>query len=74
VSGFDHAGWLQPQLLDQPQWLSGGAFGPEASVFAVLVDLAAVAVLWRWRGLASARVRIDGPNDGGASAAGSAGP
>jgi hypothetical protein len=64
VSGFDHAGWLQPQLLDQPQWLSGGAFGPEASVFAVLVDLAAVAVLWRWRGLASARVRIDGPNDG----------
>jgi membrane protease YdiL (CAAX protease family) len=70
VSGFDHAGWLQPQLLDQPQWLSGGAFGPEASVFAVLVDLAAVAVLWRWRGLASARVRIDGPSDGSDSAAG----
>lgn len=52
VSGLDQAGWLLPQLLDKPQWLSGGAFGPEASVFAVFVDTAAIALLWRWKGVA----------------------
>lgn len=50
VSGIDHAGWLLPQLLDQPQWLTGGAFGPEASVFATLVDAVAVMIMWRWKG------------------------
>jgi len=50
VSGFDQAGWLAPALLDKPQWLTGGAFGPEASIFAVLVDAAVVLVLWRWNG------------------------
>lgn len=52
VSGIGQAGWLSPQLLDKPQWLSGGAFGPEASVFAVLVDVASIALLWRWKGVA----------------------
>jgi len=50
VSGLDQAGWLLPQLLDKPQWLSGGAFGPEASVFALVVDATAIALLWRWKG------------------------
>ena len=52
VSGLQQAGWLLPQLLDKPQWLSGGAFGPEASVFAVVVDAMAVLLLWRWKGVA----------------------
>ncbi len=52
VSGLAQAGWLHPQLLDRPQWLSGGTFGPEASVFAVVVDLAAVLLLCRWKGMA----------------------
>ena len=52
VSGLDQAGWLLPELLGKPQWLTGGAFGPEASVFAVLVDAAAVIVMWRWKGSA----------------------
>lgn len=51
VSGLHQAGWLLPHLLDKPQWLTGGAFGPEASVFAVIVDAIAVLLLWRWRGL-----------------------
>jgi hypothetical protein len=34
VSGFDHNGWLQPLFQGQPQWLTGGEFGPEASLFA----------------------------------------
>ena len=50
VSGMAQAGWLHPQLLDAPQWLSGGAFGPEASVCAVVVDAVAVLLLWRWKG------------------------
>jgi len=50
VSGTHQAGWLLPQLLDRPQWLSGGTFGPEASIFAVFVDAAAVLLLWRWKG------------------------
>ena len=52
VSGFGQAGWLSPELLGKPQWLSGGAFGPEASVFAVVVDTVAIALLWRWNGRA----------------------
>jgi hypothetical protein len=56
VSGWQQSGWLQPHLLDRPQWLSGGAFGPEASVFSVLVDVLAIALLWRWKGRARRRV------------------
>jgi len=52
VSGLTQTGWLLPHLLDKPQWLSGGAFGPEASIFAVVVDALAVLLLWRWKGTA----------------------
>ncbi|MDB6164015.1 MAG: family intrarane metalloprotease, partial [Xanthomonadaceae bacterium] len=52
VSGLHQAGWLLPHLLGAPQWLSGGIFGPEASIFAVGVDVAAVLLLWRWKGVA----------------------
>ncbi|XOV79666.1 MAG: lysostaphin resistance A-like protein [Aestuariibacter sp.] len=50
VSGHEHQGWLQPILQDSPAWLTGSTFGPEASVVAVIVDLAAIIVLWRWKG------------------------
>lgn len=50
VSGFDQHGWFQPILLGQPEWLTGGSFGPEASVFAVLVDVIVIALLLTWRG------------------------
>lgn len=52
VSGLDQTGWLLPHLLDKPQWLTGGSFGPEASIFAVVVDASAVLMLWRWKGVA----------------------
>lgn len=54
VSGTDQAGLLLPQVLDKPQWVTGGAFGPEASVFALVVDVLAVVLVWRWKGLPSA--------------------
>ena len=46
VSGFDHNGWLQPLFQGRPQWLTGGGFGPEGSVFAVVVDVIAIELLW----------------------------
>jgi membrane protease YdiL (CAAX protease family) len=55
VSGLHQAGLLLPHLLDKPQWFNGGVFGPEASIFAVVVDSAAVLLLWRWKGSARAR-------------------
>jgi hypothetical protein len=61
VSGFGQAGWLLPEMLGGPQWLSGGAFGPEASIFAVLVDAVAVWLMWRWGGSASAREAMLAP-------------
>ncbi|KRD79785.1 hypothetical protein ASE43_02480 [Lysobacter sp. Root983] len=53
VSGFAHAGWFHPQLLDRPQWVTGGSFGPEASIFAVVVDVLLIVLLWRWKGSAA---------------------
>ena len=63
VSGLQQTGWLLPQLLDKPQWLSGGTFGPEASVFAVVVDVVAVLLLWRWKGVARDPVIRQLPTD-----------
>jgi uncharacterized protein len=55
VSGVDQAGWWRPVFTGQPEWLTGGAFGPEASVLALVVDLIVLAVLWRWRGSLAGR-------------------
>lgn len=52
VSGYEHNGWLLPQLQAQPDWLTGGKFGAEATVFALVVDCLALWLLWRWRGVA----------------------
>jgi hypothetical protein len=52
VSGFTQTGWLAPTILGQPQWLTGGSFGPEASIFSVVVDVAVLLLIWRWKGVA----------------------
>ena len=57
VSGTEHPGWWQPVFHGAPQWLSGGEFGPEASVFGILVDLLLIGLLWRWKGLATPPAR-----------------
>jgi membrane protease YdiL (CAAX protease family) len=69
VSGLAQGGWLVPHLLGRPQWLTGGAFGPEASVFAVVVDAMAVALLWRWKGTRGAVAVHRGSPSGRASRA-----
>lgn len=50
VSGFSQAGWFTPVFGDAPPWLTGGAFGMEASVCAIGADLVMIGLLWRWRG------------------------
>jgi membrane protease YdiL (CAAX protease family) len=50
VSGFEQTGWFHPLLQSKPEWVTGGPFGPEASVFAVVVDVLLIVVLWRWKG------------------------
>lgn len=65
VSGFDYIGWFHPQFLGRPQWLTGGEFGPESSLFAVLVDLLVIAALWKWKGSVVAmgeEDRLEGPH------------
>jgi membrane protease YdiL (CAAX protease family) len=58
VSGFEQAGWFDPVLADAPHWMTGGGFGPEASVCAIAADLVLIALLWRWKGTrASAELR-----------------
>lgn len=52
VSGFAQAGWFHPLLQDRPEWVTGGRFGPEASIFAVVADVLLILVLWKWKGAA----------------------
>ena len=54
VSGHDQAGWLQPVFQGQAEWLTGGAFGPESSIFSPLVSLFMIVLLWRWKGTVAA--------------------
>lgn len=56
VSGFEQAGWFRPLLLERPEWMTGGRFGPEASLFAVVVDVLLIVVLWKWKGSVDHRV------------------
>lgn len=53
VSGFAQAGWFHPMLQGRPEWMTGGRFGPEASVFAVVADVLLILVLWKWKGAAT---------------------
>ena len=52
VSGYDFAGWWNPVFQGKAEWLTGGAFGPESSIFSPLVSLLMIVLLWRWKGRA----------------------
>jgi membrane protease YdiL (CAAX protease family) len=54
VSGTtDAKGLLQPVFHGRPEWLTGGAFGLEASLPCVIVCGAAILALVRWKGRAA---------------------
>ena len=50
VSGTASQGWWTPAFHGRPEWLTGGAFGLEASLPGVLVCGTAVLGLWAWKG------------------------
>jgi membrane protease YdiL (CAAX protease family) len=50
VSGTTNLGWWTPVFQGRPEWLTGGAFGLEASLPCALVCGAVILALWRWKG------------------------
>ncbi len=50
VSGLDMGGLFRLQITG-PDWLTGGAFGPEAGALAIAMEIALSAILgaWIWR-------------------------
>jgi hypothetical protein len=51
VSGTtDTKGLWTPIFHGKPEWLTGGAFGLEASLPCTLVCLGLIFLLWRWKG------------------------
>jgi len=59
VSGIEHTGWFTPVFGDKASWLTGGEFGPEASIFALMIDALAILLLWKWRGSAAQKEQIE---------------
>ncbi|WP_291270381.1 type II CAAX endopeptidase family protein [Geothrix sp.] len=49
-------GWVRPVFQGRPEWMSGGAFGLEASVFGVIAVLVGIALLWCWKGRGAAPI------------------
>lgn len=49
VSGHDTSGWFKPVFHGMEEWLTGGEFGPEASVFSVLVSIVTFVILLSWK-------------------------
>ena len=47
VSGHEHASLLQ-LTFSGPEWLSGGAFGPEGSVWIIPILLLAIIIMYYW--------------------------
>ncbi len=48
VSGNEQAGLLRPVFADAPVWLTGGAFGLEASIPGLVCVFIAIIFLYRW--------------------------
>ncbi|MGE6762594.1 CPBP family intramembrane glutamic endopeptidase [Corallococcus interemptor] len=53
VSGNESRGWWTPVFEGRPEWVSGGAYGLEASIFCVVVLCGVIAALTRWKGSAA---------------------
>lgn len=50
VSGHEQLGWFTPIFHPMEEWLSGGAFGPEASIFSLLISIITLIILYVWKG------------------------
>lgn len=50
VSGYDQVGWFKPIFHGMEEWVTGGNFGPEASVFSIVVSIITLIILIIWKG------------------------
>jgi len=54
VSGTtNQQGWIHPVFQGKPDWVSGGTFGLEASIFGAVAVLLGIFLLWKWKGSAA---------------------
>ena len=49
VSGFQNEGILSAELSSLDIWLTGGKFGPEASIFATVAEVIVLYWIWSWK-------------------------
>jgi membrane protease YdiL (CAAX protease family) len=49
VSGTDHSGLLIPTFVEVPEWLTGGQFGLEASIFGLFFVVLVLILLFKWK-------------------------
>ncbi|KKO50164.1 hypothetical protein VT06_01495 [Arsukibacterium sp. MJ3] len=62
VSGHQANGLLSPVFNDTPLWLTGGEFGPEASIFSVLVGVVALTLLYCYKGNHQTEAKLNTPD------------
>jgi len=59
VSGHEQVGWFTPEFHGMQQWLTGGQFGPEASIFSVVTSTITLIILLRWKGNKAKKIEIE---------------
>ena len=50
VSGHEQNGWFMPIFHGKEEWVTGGEFGPEASIFSVVVSIITLVILLNCKG------------------------
>lgn len=68
VSGLQHEGVLETHLNNAAIWLTGGKFGPEASILTTIAELAVLLVIYKWDALkpkSPEEIEVDTSNTGG---------
>jgi membrane protease YdiL (CAAX protease family) len=50
VTGHEQSGWFMPVFHGKEQWITGGEFGPEASIFSVVVSIITLVILLNYKG------------------------
>jgi len=61
VSGHEKAGWLKPTFQGMDEWITGGSFGPEASIFSVVVCTITLIILYFWKGNLETPKKVETP-------------
>ncbi|MBE0367756.1 CPBP family intramembrane glutamic endopeptidase [Pseudoalteromonas aurantia] len=63
VSGHNTAGWLKPTFHGVDEWITGGNFGPEASIFSIAVCILSLIGLYHWKSKIKLANNIEPPKE-----------